>query len=182
MYTRYFRKKNPSSGTAGIVEWVEMSGKEYYHFVSAPENKDRRFIDMGDVVLECSEAEYKRFKAEDDHSSYILEQEEGWITQSLEDAAREKNVCGDELIADLTQNVEATALKRIDADILGAALAQLDEKSYRLIYALYFAEERKTERELAKMTAVSQNAVHKQKKKILKILKFLVVKISKSSQ
>ena len=181
LYTRYFRKKNPTSGTAD-VEWVEMSGEEFYSFVTAPENRNRYFIDMGDVVLECSKAEYKKFKAEDDHSSYILEQEEGWITQSLEDVAREKNICGDELIADLTQNVEATALKRIETDILGAALAQLDEKSYWLIYALYFAEERKTERELAKMTSVSQNAVHKQKKKILKTLKFLVVKISKSSQ
>lgn len=181
MYTRYFRKKNPTSGTAD-VEWIEMSGEEFYSFVTAPENRNRYFVNMGDVVLECSKAEYKKFKAEDDHSSYILEQEEGWITQSLEDVAREKNICGEELIADLTQNVEAAAIKRIETDNLGAALAQLDQKSYRLIYALYFAKKQKTERELAKMMSVSQNAVHKQKKKILGTLKFLVVKPTKSSQ
>ena len=50
MYTRYFRKKNPTSGTAD-VEWVEMSGEEFYSFVTAPENRNRYFVDMGDVVL-----------------------------------------------------------------------------------------------------------------------------------
>ena len=49
-----------------------MSGGEYYCFVTDPKDKGRCFIDMGDVVLECTRAEYKRFKAEDDHSSYIL--------------------------------------------------------------------------------------------------------------
>lgn len=181
MRTRYFRKKDPFCKPEAI-EWIEMNGREYYSFVTNPQNKDRFFIDMGDVVLECTKSEYKRYKAEDDHSSYILEQESGWITQSLEDAAREADVCREELVADLTQDVETDAIHRIEVFALRAALAQLDQQSYRLIQALYSLTNRKTERELAKEAAISQNAIHKQKEKIINTLKILVVKNQKSSQ
>lgn len=181
MYKRYFRKEQ-SLCSSETVEWIEMSGREYYCFVTDPQNRDRYFVDMGDVVLECSEAEYKKFKAEDDHSSYILEQEDGWITQSLEDAAREKDIRWEDLIEDLTQDVEAMALHRIELGILYKALTQLDAKSYQLIYSLYLAKEHATEKKLANAMAVSQSAINKQKKKILKTLKILVIKFSKSSQ
>ena len=54
MRTRYFRKKDPFCKPEAI-EWIEMSGGEYYCFVTDPKNKGRCFIDMGDVVLECIE-------------------------------------------------------------------------------------------------------------------------------
>jgi len=41
---------------------------------------------------------------------------------------------------------------------------------------------RETERELAQRIGVSQNAINKRKKKILKILKSMVVKIQKNQQ
>jgi len=172
---RYFRKKNPLCNVERI-DWVEMSGKEYYSFVTAPENKGRYFIDMGNVVLECTRAEYKKYRAEDDHSNYILEQEAGWTTQSLE------GIGGEELIADLTQDVEAEATRKFEVKALRDALARLDPRSYHLIYELYLSDTRRSERELAQARGVSQNAIHKQKKRILKNLKFLVVKIQKSSQ
>ena len=65
---------------------------------------------------------------------------------------------------------------------LRVALHQLDKDSRLLIHALYLADERKTERDLAKELGVSQNAINKQKKKILQKLKILVVKIQKSQQ
>ena len=58
MYKRYFRKKDPCCGAAEN-EWIEMTGREYYRFIKAPENKGRWFIDMGNVVLECTEEEYR---------------------------------------------------------------------------------------------------------------------------
>ena len=54
MSKRYFRKKDPNC-KAEDTEWIEMTGREYYRFVTAPENKRRFFIDMDDVVLESSE-------------------------------------------------------------------------------------------------------------------------------
>ena len=54
MKTRYFRRKQNSDA----VEWIEMSGAEYLDFVRDPENKDRSFLNMKNVVLECSKEEY----------------------------------------------------------------------------------------------------------------------------
>lgn len=71
---------------------------------------------------------------------------------------------------------------RIERKALRAALYQLDHESRLLIQALYFADERKTERELAQERGVSQVAIHKMKKKILETIKLLVIKFQKSQQ
>lgn len=68
MHTRYFHKKDPFCKPEAI-EWIEMSGGEYYRFVTDPKNKGRCFIDMGDVVLEVTEAEARDYKAERNHKS-----------------------------------------------------------------------------------------------------------------
>ena len=178
MARQYYRKDDPSNPN----KWIQMSGKEFYQFVRDPQNQNRYFIDMGDVVLECSEVEYKKYKAEDDHSSYILEQESGWVTVSLKDTDSENNVSLEDMVADAAQDVEAEAIRRVEIAALRTALSQLDPKSYQIIRALYSSADRKTERALAEAAGISQNAIHKQKEKILKILKNLVVKIQKSSQ
>lgn len=78
--------------------------------------------------------------------------------------------------------MEAEVILRMEYKALRAALHQLDEEDCLLIHALYLADERKTERDLAKELGVSQNAINKQKKKILQKLKILVIKIQKSQQ
>lgn len=58
----------------------------------------------------------------------------------------------------------------------------LDCQSFHLIYSLYIALDKKTECELAAEIGITQQAIHKQKEKILSQLKFLVVKCEKSPQ
>ena len=77
MYKRYFRMKDPRC-KPNEIEWIEMTGNEFYRFVNSPEGRGRHFIDMDDVVLEASESEVRSFKAEKNHSYYIQAQEEGW--------------------------------------------------------------------------------------------------------
>jgi len=67
----------------------------------------------------------------------------------------------------------------MESQALAAALSKLDEESYHLIYLLYLAGKRKTEHEIAQESRLSQAAIHKQKKKILKTLKKLVIKAEK---
>ena len=173
--------KAPKCKTSEI-EWIEMTGKEFYRFIHSKEGQGRHFIDMGDVVLEATEAEVRSYKAEQNHRYYIQAQEDGWSTLSIY-AIVDKNGCsGEEVVGDDTQDVETEAIQRIEQKALRTALYLLDEESRRLIQALYLADERKTERDLAKELGISQNAVNKQKKKILQRLKFLVVKIEKSQQ
>ena len=181
MYKRYFRMKAPKCKPEKI-KWIEMTGKEFYRFVNSPEGQGLYFIDMGDVVLESSKREAQIHRAEKDHSDYLKEQEVGWSTVSLYSIENENGCSGEEVARDETQDVETAAMLHIETSALQQALKCLDLENYRLIYALYIADERYTERELAHKLGVSQNAINKQKKKTLQKLKFLVVKFQKSSQ
>lgn len=181
MSTRYFKKRNPKCRPKEI-EWIEMTGKEFYRFVNSPDGQGRHFIDMGDVVLETTEAQARQYKAEQNHSGYILAQEEGWNTSSIYTIADKNGYSGEEIIRDDTQDVEAEAILRMERRALRMALDQLDEESRVLIHALYLADKRKTEREVAQERGISQVAIHRQKKKILKTIKILVIKSQKSQQ
>ena len=181
MYKRYFRKKDPTCKPEHI-QWIEMTGSEFYHFVNSPEGKGRYFIDMGDVVLEASESEARSYKVEKNHNYYIQTQEDGWSVLSLYAIEDENGCSGEETVIDETQDVEAVAIMHIEHKSLVSAFSHLDEESRQLILALYLADTRKTERELALEYGVSQVAIHKQKKKILARLKFLVIKFQKSQQ
>ena len=79
MKTRYFRRKQ----NYAAVEWIEMSGTEYLDFVRDPENKDRFFLNMKNVVLECSKEEYLRNRAEKRRSDYLAEGKKDWTIISL---------------------------------------------------------------------------------------------------
>ena len=169
MYKRYFRKKDPNCRIEEI-EWIEMTGKEFLAFVKTPCNAGRFFIDMDDVVLECTETEHQAYRSEVNHHNYLIEQEEGWETASLYCLEPDTGCNGEEVIADETQDVEVAAIFSADKKDLAVALLRLDSESYSLVYALYLASERKTERQLAAEYGVSQIAIHKRKKKILKNL------------
>lgn len=124
MYTKYFRKKDPES-KGDKIEWIEMTGREFYRFVNSPEGQGRYFINMGDVVLEASKREAKTYRAEKDHSDYLKEQEEGWTTLSIYTIESENECSGEDVAMDKTQDVEATAIMRIETETLRMALGQL---------------------------------------------------------
>ena len=151
MYTRYFRRKDPKCRPEEI-EWIEMSGKEFYRFVNSSEGQGRYFIDMGDVVLEASKREAQIHRAEKDHSDYLKEQEEGWSTLSI--YADEYGYSGEEIIADEAHDVEAEAIMRIETAALQKALTRLDSQSYQLIHSLYLADTRKTLRQLSQDSGI----------------------------
>lgn len=170
MYKRYFRKKDPSCKPEE-TEWIEMTSREFYRFVNSPEGKGRYFIDMGDVVLEANRREAQVHRAEKDHSDYLKEQEEGWTALSLY-AIADKNGCsGEEVIRDETQDVEARAILHIETTALWQALALLDSESYRMIYALYLADTRKTLRQLSLESGIPVMTLQDRKKKILAVLR-----------
>lgn len=178
---RYFRMKTPECKREEI-EWIEMTGREFYRFVNSPEGQGRHFVDMDDIVLEGASSEVRRQRAEKDHSNYLKEQEEGWSTLSFYAVINEYGCSGEEVAVDETQNVEVEAIKSIERKALVNALSCLDMESRQLIYSLYLAEKCKTERSLASEWGVSKNTIHKRKKIILENLKNLVGKFEKSSQ
>ena len=170
MHTRYFRKRNPFCKREAI-EWIEMSGGEYYSFVTDPKNKGRYFIDMGDVVLECTKAEYKQYKAEDDHSSYILEQEEGWSTVSLSALVQREFISGKETIVDTNSSVEEAVMQSLLTQKLYNALRQLPVQDYQVIYELYLATPRKTIRQLSAVYGIPVMTLQDRKQRIVSALR-----------
>ncbi len=163
--TRYFRLKPNCSPEK--VEWIEMTGKEFYHFVKSPEGQNRHFIDMGDVVLEATEAQARQYKTEQNHRCYILAQEEGWSTSSIHTIADKSGYVGEEIIRDDSQDVEAEVILRMERRALQAALYELDEESRILIQTLYLADTRKTLRQLSQDSGIPVMTLQDRKKKIL---------------
>ena len=181
MHTRYFRKKDPDCRPEEI-EWVEMSGKEYYRFVTDPRNKNRCFHDMGDVVLECTEAEYVRFKVEDDHSKYILEQEEDWVTVSLNELEDQGKYSGEEIIPAETEDVSDLAIRSIQRDALRKAVQMLSDDDYRIIMLKYHPQYAMTEAKIGALFGLSQSGISRRLKAIKISLKKFVIEFEKSSQ
>ena len=102
----------------------------------------------------------------DGHIKQIIPSREDSLDRLMDDNA--------EQFTDHHESVEDMVLRKISAEKLYQALAELSEKERELIVALFFEE--KTERELAVVLGISQPAVHKQKNKILKKLKTFLEK------
>lgn len=168
MHTRYFRKKNPRC-SADDIQWIEMTGCEFYQFVKSPDGKGRFFLDMGDVVLECTKSEYKQYKRELDHSRYILEQEAGWITMSLNDVSEDMN--GEEVIADIEQDVEAMAIQNLLIKNLWTALQLLPTEDFILVRALFLDYPQKTIRQLSTESGIPVMTLQNRKLRIIRNLK-----------
>ena len=178
MAKQYYIKKNPLS--VGLdIEWIAINGEEFYQLITSPAGKGRYFIDMDEFMIESTEAEYKDWRREKNHSDYIREQEAQVQFLSLHDNSDSSQR---ELISDMTASTEELAMDSIVRKALNEALCTLDDESFILIDALILGQNRKSERDLASEFGLSQKAINKRKHKILKNLKLLVLKTEKSQQ
>lgn len=178
MAKQYYIKKDPSA-TGLEIEWAAINGEEFYQLITSPAGKGRYFIDMDEFMIEASEAEYQDWRKEKNHHDYLHEQESQIQLLSLSGCEGGSHA---EHIPDMSADTEKQAMASIVRKALNEALCALDEESYMIIDALILASERKSERDLASEFGLSQKAVNKRKNKILKNLKFLVLKTQKSQQ
>lgn len=178
MAKQYYIKTNPAANGPD-VEWIAINGKEFYQLITSPAGKGRCFIDMDEFMIESTEAEYKGWRKERDHSDYLHEQESQ--VQFLPLYGSEDDSQGD-LIPDMAASTEETAIHSLELQELTKALKMLDDDEYSLIYALFLSRDRKTQSQLTKRLGLTQGGISRQKKRILEKLKFLVIKSRKSSQ
>ena len=162
----YFRKKY-SFGQNSAKEWIQMTGREFYQFVSAPENAERRFIDMGNVVLEAPDSIYREYKSELDHSDYLKEQEKGWSTVSISSLEGKDILSGEDAIADHTQNVETEAVQLLLLEKLRVAIKSVSDTERWIISELYLAKPPKTLRQLSAESGIPVMTLQNKKKKAL---------------
>lgn len=171
MYKKFYVKSNPNAHKEDI-EWIEMTGREFYKFIKSPENKGRYFIDFEDYMMEGSKSDYIKWRKEKDHTDYLREQEEGWTTISLYSTDITESANGEDVIADDMVDVQSQVLNKLEQESLRMALGQLDDDSYQLMDILYLSENPKSQHELAAERGVSQKAIWNRVKKVQKNLKF----------
>ncbi len=170
MAKQYYRRGTPSDPNS----WVKMSGKEFYQFVNDPKNRNRHFIDMGDIVLESPESIYREYEAEMRHSKYIERQKEGIDVLSLQSRARDDSLTLLETVADQLQDVESEAIRHLLIQQLYAAIQALPNDEYQIIYALYLRKPSKTVRKLSEESGIPFMTLQNRKHRILQRLKQLL--------
>lgn len=173
MKKRYFRKADPRNPDRQD-QWLEMTGQEFYRFVRSPEGQRRHFIDMGNVVLEVSEAEAKVYRAECNHRYYLQEQEDGWSTVSLYALLDSVGRSGEDRLADEAAIIEETIFLQLELHQLRTALEALDTDSYDLIYTLYLAEKPKSLRQLSRESGIPVMTLQDRKKRVLQRLREVI--------
>ena len=178
MAKQYYIKRDPSASGADI-EWIAINGKDFYQLITSPAGKGRYFIDMDGFMIESTEAEYKDWRKERDHSDYLHKQESQ--VQLLSLYGGEDDSQGDS-IPDMDVSTEETALHSLELQELTKALKMLDDDEYSLIYALFLSQNCKTQSQLSSRLGLTQAGISRQKKRILEKLKFLVIKSKISSQ
>ena len=178
MAKQYYIKRDPSASGADI-EWIAINGKDFYQLITSPAGKGRYFIDMDGFMIESTEAEYKDWRKERDHSDYLHKQESQ--VQLLSLYGCEDDSQGDS-IPDMDVSTEETALHSLELQELTKALKMLDDDEYSLIYALFLSQNCKTQSQLSSRLGLTQAGISRQKKRILEKLKFLVIKAKISSQ
>ena len=166
MKTRYFRRKQNSDA----VEWIEMSGAEYLDFVRDPENKDRFFLNMKNVVLECSKEEYLQSRTEKRRSDYLAENKKGWTIISLF-AQADKESTGEEVIPDPDADVEENILHTLAVQRVREVVDALPEEDAALLRALYLQTPPLTLRAYSEKTGIPVMTLHYRKEKLLRLLK-----------
>lgn len=123
---------------------------------------------MNGSFYEVSAEQYKKYKREHDRSRRLAKQRQETIILSI-DALDTEDYLGESIFADPDIDVESEVVDSIMHEKLNRALTQLSEEETFLIEQLYYLN--KSERRLAEILDLSQNAIHKRKHKILMRLK-----------
>lgn len=128
---------------------------------------------MNGHLYEVSEEQYKKYKKEYDRSRTLEKQRKEMVILSF-DALDTDEYTGESIFADPNIDIENEVVKNIMHEKLNRALTQLSEEEIFLIEQLYYLNQ--SERKLAEILKLSQNAIHKRKHKILMRLKEILEK------
>lgn len=174
------------------IEWIELSKDEFLSLIRDPKNSGRCFIKLfGEksdetIVVEVTQKQYMEWKGEINNEYYLkrMRQNSGFrdcsLESLLEDSEEETIV---DIFPDETEILEDFVEKSILIQKLRLAIKELPTDERKLIEMLYFSEQKTlSEVEVSRLLGVSQAAINKKKKKILKKLKNLVINFEKSQQ
>ncbi len=173
MSKKYFVWKDPACGGINI-EWLEITGNEFYSMMKLPENKRRRFVRLGNEVckdddviyMEATEAQYLDWRKEKDERLYRQKINSLYKKISMDVRVADiEDVLVEETVADERMNTEEQAINGIDAAQVRKALEDFTEEEVMILLAIYVDERKFVS--VAEELGVSRQAVSKRTKRLL---------------
>lgn len=164
-------------------EWIEMTGEEFYAFISKDENKKRRFIvlnnriceDADVIIMEANEEQYRKNKGERNHEEYLDRCAKQISTVSLSEPLYEgEELYYEDIIADETVNVEDDCIRFQGIQLLREFFMQLTDKEKDLLHLLYVENHGVKECIVARKIGVPKQSLNIKKIKIRKKLKIFL--------
>ena len=144
MATKYLVWKDPACQGANI-EWLELTGTEFYQLTTQPENKGRRFIKLDDsicqdadiIIIEATLEQYRNWLPERDSHKYLTETRAGKQTLSLDHPlGMENDIALENLIPD-EQNLEDLVIDQLLLGQLPELLRILSDSERELVNILF---------------------------------------------
>lgn len=177
----YFVKKDPTCKKEDI-EWLQLSGREFYSFTCSPQGKDRYFITLkDDIDYECDEIhieatydEYREWQSEYDAHRYLCRIQKDYQTLSLDVVVGDEGETLHEMIGDDSIPVEDFIAEADLRSRMNMALRNLTTEERFVIDSYYFNRKQITDCDIAKTMGISQQAINKKRKVILKKIFFLI--------
>lgn len=148
--------------------YKELTYEEFCVLKNTSEFKNKKFIGLHGMIMEVSYSEYLDFYRNRRRQKYLLEQSKNNKDVSFDNlTTNEFN--GENILIDKKTDVCNKVIDLIIYEKLNKCISLLTSAEKELIKEIFFNGI--SERELAELKGVSQNAIHKQKKRILAKLK-----------
>ena len=147
MTTKYLAWKDTHCN-GNNIEWLELTGREFFALVSRSENKMRRFIKLdnsicseADVIfIEATEPQYRKWRSENSHHKYLLEMGNGIVTLSMDMLMGEEDPLPlHEMASDESVNIEESVMHICMVELLPRALNTLTELERTAIQMSYLS-------------------------------------------
>ena len=177
MTKKFYIWKDPSCNGANI-EWLEITGNEFYAMLKRAENEGRCFIRLGDdiateadvIFIEATREQYLDWRKEQNAKNYLRQQQVGAVTLSLDIEPQESDLTSlYEAIADGKTDVERAVLSLLAHEALESALKSLDDAEISLLSEIYV--KCRPAAEIAREQGVHRSTVARQVSSVLKKLK-----------
>lgn len=164
-------------------EWVQLTGREYFSFVSDPGNEGRYFVVLGDdgdenageIYMEVTPEDYRKWKNESRVSYRRQRRNAPYVEcqRSLDETVGEdEELALHELVADENANLVEQAFHNLDLSTLREAMKSLDSDEIEIVSALYFSnQDQKSDRKIAQLLNLSPTTLNYRKIKTLQKLK-----------
>ena len=149
----------------GYTEVSEEFFKKYIN--SFPEGERAYFINLGYAVMETTKDSYCEYYRDAARNKYLekLDSQNGLMSYTALDT---DEFNGADIVEDSSEPFEDKVLCELMIEKLPEVISKLNEEEKNLIREIYFNE--MSERELEQIYGISNVAIHKRKKRILKKL------------